>query len=87
MSVTNFTSTSAAQIEAWNLNRRALTIENEGAGALHILLDDSSSPAAVSTTNYTKKIASGAYWEVPEWYKGPVFGIFAATGTARVNHL
>lgn len=77
-----FTSTSAATLAPANIYRRALTVFNEGAGVLHVLLG---SRTPVSTTNYSFRIASGASWTAPEGFVGPVQGIFAAAGTARVS--
>jgi hypothetical protein len=78
----NFTSTTAAVIAPANIRRRGMTIFNEGAGVLHVLLGASTT---VSTTNYSHRIASGASWAIPDGFLGPVQGIFAAAGTARVT--
>ena len=79
-----FTSTAAAAIAPANVYRGSLTIFNEGSGALHVLLG---SRTTVSTTNYTNRIASGAFWQVPSGFIGAVQGIFAAAGTARVTEV
>jgi hypothetical protein len=79
-----FTSTAAATIAPGNVYRSTLTIFNEGAGALHVLLG---ARTTVSTTNYTVRIASGAFWQVPDGFIGAVQGIFAAAGTARVTEV
>lgn len=79
-----FTSLTAAVIAPANVYRSTLTIFNEGSGALHVLLG---SRTTVSTTNYTNRIASGAFWQVPDGFIGPVQGIFAAAGTARVSEV
>jgi hypothetical protein len=79
-----FSSTSAATIAPASVYRRNLTIFNEGAGVLHVLLG---ARTAVSTTNYTTKVASGASYEVPEGFVGAVQGIFASAGSAQVTEV
>lgn len=77
-----FTSTSSAVLRPGNLNRKVLTIYNEGAGNLHILYGDSTA----STTNYSVKLFAGDYLEIDK-YTGQVNAIFTATGTARVTEI
>lgn len=80
---TNFTSTVSAVILASDSLRIGATIYNEGAGTLHVLLGT----GTASTTNYSVKLLSGAYYELPYGYTGQVTGIFSSAGTARVTDL
>ena len=78
--VSDFTSTSSAQIAEANANRDLLTVYNEGAGILYVLFGS----GTASASNYTTRLYSGDYLEV-ERYSGQVNGIFATAGTARVT--
>jgi len=80
--VTSFTSTTSATLKASNSSRKILTIYNEGAGNLHILYGS----GTASTTNYSVKLATGDYLEVPQ-YTGQLTAIFASAGTARVTEI
>jgi hypothetical protein len=81
-SVASFTSTSSATIASSNINRRLLTIFNEGSGTLHILYGS----GTASTTNYSVRLLGGDYLEIDK-YAGQVNGIFASAGTARITDI
>lgn len=78
--VSNFTSTNAAEIAPANATRDLLSVYNEGAGILYVLFGS----GTASVTNYTTRLYSGDYLEV-ERYTGQVNGFFASAGTARVT--
>jgi hypothetical protein len=70
-------------ILASNPARRGATIYNSDANALQLLL----STGAASSTNFTTQLATGAYYEVPFGYSGPIRGIWllAGAGAAQVT--
>jgi len=81
-----FTSTSSALIANTFSSRNSVIITNEGAGILAVLIGANSvTDETASSTNYTVKIPSGAYWESPPGVVGKYFGIFLTAGTARVT--
>lgn len=82
-SVSAFTSVSSATLQASNGSRKGLTIFNEGAGILYVLLGS----GTASATNYTLQMKTGDYYEVPFGYTGQVNAIFGAAGTARVQEM
>ena len=69
--------TSAVTILAANASRKAASITNTDANPLYLLLG-SGTPSA---TNYTAKLVTDAYYEVPGGYTGIVKGIWAADGS------
>lgn len=81
--VSSFTSTSSAVLQAANANRLGLSIFNEGAGTLYVVLG----ATIASSTNYSVQIVPGAYYELPYLYTGEIRAIFSAAGTARVQEL
>ena len=83
---TAFTSTSSASIANTFNSRNSVIIWNEGAGILAVLIgQNESTDQTASSTNYTVKIASGAYWESPPGVVGKYFGIFLTAGTAYIT--
>jgi len=85
---TAFTATSSTLITNTFGSRNTVTITNEGAGTLYLLvgtIPDATETA--STTNYTVPIPSGAYWESPAGTVGKYYGIFGSAGTARVSEI
>lgn len=79
---TTFTSTSYGTIAAAD-GRLGCTIFNIGPGNLHVLLGT----ATASTSNFTVRLSSGDYYEVPSNFTGLIGGIFATAGTAKVTIL
>jgi len=80
---TDFTSTSYGTIATASTGRLGCTIFNTGPGNLHVLLGT----GTASTSNFTVRLSSGDYYEVPFNYTGLIGGIFATAGTAEVTQL
>jgi len=80
---TDFTSTSYGTIATASTGRLGCTIFNSGPGNLHVLLGT----GTASTSNFTARLSSGDYYEVPFNYTGLIGGIFATAGTAEVTQL
>ena len=80
---TDFTSTSYGTIATASTGRLGCTIFNSGPGNLHVLLGT----GIASTSNFTTRLSSGDYYEVPFNYTGLIGGIFATAGTAEVTQL
>jgi len=80
---TDFTSTSYGTIATASTGRLGCTIFNSGPGNLHVMLGT----ATASTSNFTARLSSGDYYEVPFNYTGLIGGIFATAGTAEVTQL
>lgn len=80
---TDFTSTSYGTIATASTGRLGCTIFNSGPGTLHVILGT----ATASTSNFTARLSSGDYYEVPFNYTGLIGGIFATAGTAEVTEL
>jgi len=80
--VITFSSVNSVELRPANVNRKLLTIFNEGAGTLHVLYGD----GTASTTNYSVRLASGDYLEI-EKYTGRVMAIFATAGNAKVTEI
>jgi len=73
-------------ILASNTARLGATVYNDSSAILYLLLGST----AASTTNYTCKIASSGYYEVPFGYTGQLTGIWATDpgdGAARVTEI
>jgi hypothetical protein len=73
-------------ILASNTARLGATVYNDSSAILYLLLGST----AASTTNYTCKIASSGYYEVPFGYTGQLTGIWASDpndGSARVTEI
>jgi uncharacterized membrane protein (DUF441 family) len=73
-------------ILASNANRLGATVYNDSSATLYLLLG----ATAASTTNYTCRVASGGYYEVPFGYTGQLTGIWASDpndGAARVTEI
>lgn len=65
-----------------NSSRLGSALTNDSTAILYLLVASGTS----STTNYTVKLAPGAYYEVPLNYVGIIKGIWsAANGSARVT--
>lgn len=80
---TQFTATSSTLLIDTFRSRSAVTVQNDGAGTLLILVHDNPNTAAtVSSTNKTVSIPSGGYWESPPGTFGVYYGIFLSAGTA-----
>lgn len=81
--VTSVTSAAAdTTILAANNNRMGAAIFNDSTADLFLLL----ATGAASSTNFTVKLAAGAYYEVPFSYHGVIKGRWAsANGFARVT--
>ena len=85
---TEFTATSSTLIVDTFNSRNTVTIQNEGAGILYVLVGtNTSATETASATNYTVSIPSGAYWESPAGTVGKYYGIFGSAGTARVSEI
>jgi phenylacetate-coenzyme A ligase PaaK-like adenylate-forming protein len=80
--VTSFTATSNTSIAASNIERKLLTIFNEGAGILYVLYGN----GTATTSNYSVRINSGDYLEIDK-YTGAVFGLFDSAGTAKITEI
>ena len=80
---TTSTSTTFATALASNTSRKGATIFNEGAGIMYLSLGT----ATTSTSQYSVRLSSGDYYEVPFNYTGQVGYIFATAGTARVTEI
>jgi hypothetical protein len=71
-------------ILASNANRKGATIFNDSTAILYLALGS----VAASLTNFTVKMVTDAYYEVPFGYTGEIRGIWAsAAGNARVGEL
>jgi hypothetical protein len=73
-------------ILASNTARIGATVYNDSSAVLYLLLG----ATAASTTNYTCRVASGGYYEVPFGYTGQLTGIWASDpgdGAARVTEI
>lgn len=76
-------STASATLLSANTNRIGAIIYNEGAAALFVKLG-----ASASTTSYTVKLASGAFYVVPEVYTGRIDGVTdTGTGAALATEI
>lgn len=77
-------SASSVTILAANTSRRGATIYNDSTEILYLKLG-----ATATTTDFTVKMVSDAYYEVPFGYVGIIDGIWAANagGSARVTEL
>lgn len=63
--------------------RQGATIHNDGTAILYINLGFNA-----STTNFTARLTSQGYYEVPFGYQGPITGIWdAANGSARITDI
>jgi len=74
------------QILASNANRLGASVFNDSSATLHLGLGTTT----VTTTNYTAKLASGAYYEVPGGFTGELRGLWASDpndGGAKVTEL
>ena len=80
--VSSFTSTSSAVLRSQNSTRKLLTVFNEGAGNLFVLLGG----GTASTTNYSLRLSAGDFYELDK-YTGEVNAIFGSAGTARVTEI
>jgi len=75
--------TSSATLLSANTNRIGAIIYNEGSAALFVKLG-----ASASTTSYTVKLASGAFYVVPEVYTGIIDGVTdTGTGAALATEI
>jgi hypothetical protein len=73
-------------ILASNTARLGATVYNDSSATLYLILGST----AASTTNYTCKIVSSGYYEVPFGYTGQLTGIWASDpgdGAARVTEI
>ena len=73
-------------ILASNTSRLGATVYNDSSAILYLLLGST----AASTTNYSVKVASSGYYEVPFGYTGQLTGIWATDpgdGAARVTEI
>lgn len=77
--------TSATTLKAANTARIGLTIFNDDANDLYVLLGT----GTVSATVYTVKLVEGAYYETPYGFTGIVTGVWAGdgSGSARVTEI
>jgi hypothetical protein len=82
-SQSDFTSTSYGTIATASTARLGCTVFNTGPGNLHILLGT----GTASTSNFTVRLSTGDYYEVPSSYTGLIGGIFGTAGTAKVTTL
>ena len=83
--VTSVNNSNANQtLKAANTARAGLSIQNTSPDILYVKLG-----TTASSTDYTVKMVSGAYYEVPYGYTGRIDGIWAATssGAALVDEL
>jgi hypothetical protein len=77
-------SASSGTILAANGNRRGATIYNDSTAALYLAFGG----VGMSSSNFTVKIASSGYYEVPFSYTGVISGVWeSATGSARVTEV
>jgi hypothetical protein len=86
-STSTLTSVSASvttvTVLALNNGRKGATIYNDAAAILYLALG-----SGASVTNFTAKLFSETYYEVPYEYLGIITGIWnVATGAARVTEL
>jgi hypothetical protein len=73
--------TSSAQLVAANTSRNGLLLFNDDANAAYIKYG-----TTASSTDYTVKIDSGAYWEMPKpIYTGRIDAIWAADGSGALR--
>lgn len=71
-------------LSAEDKTRLGLSIYNDSAADLYVLFGPAGSVA--STSNFSVKVLSGGYYEVPTGYVGPVYGIWSsAVGAARLT--
>jgi hypothetical protein len=76
-------SASSVTLLASNANRKGATIVNDSSAILYVKFG-----STASTTSYTVRMVSNAYYEVPFNYSGIITGIWAsATGAARVTEI
>lgn len=76
-------STTNATLLSANTNRIGAIIYNEGSAALFIKLGSNA-----STTSYTVKLASGAFYVVPDIYTGRIDGVTdTGTGAALATEI
>jgi hypothetical protein len=76
-------STTPATILAGNTAREGATIWNASSAILYISLGPT-----VTTTNYTRQIAAGGFYEVPYRYTGLITGVWASeNGSALLTEL
>lgn len=83
--VTSVSNSNANQtLKASNTARVGLTIQNTSPDILYVKLG-----ATASSSDFTVKMVSGAYYEVPYGYTGNIDGIWAATssGAALIDEL
>lgn len=79
---TTFSSTSTPLTVQKNLERKLLTVFNEGPGNLYVLYGDGTPSAA----NYSVRMATGDYLEVDK-YNGVTKLIFSGSGVARITDI
>lgn len=73
-------------ILAANASRKGASVFNDSSATLHLALGST----AATTTNYTVKLLTGTYYEVPAGYTGIIVGIWASDpndGNAVVTEL
>jgi|694.fasta_scaffold118749_3 hypothetical protein len=81
VSNTNFSSITSAELAPASVNRKSLTVYNEGTGTLFINVG-----ASCSTTSYQVRLLAGDYWEAPAGQQSLQHsGIFSSSGTARIT--
>ncbi len=69
---------------AANANRLGATVHNDSTQVVYLLLGS----GTASSTNFTVKMASGGYYEIPFLFSGAIKGIWAsANGFARVTEI
>ena len=71
---------------AANSNRISATIFNDSSALLYVLLGT----GTASSTNYTAKVYSNGYYEIPSTWQGAVQGIWATDpndGAARITEM
>lgn len=85
--VTNVNDTAASTtILASNSSRKGAMLTNDSSAALYLLFGS----GTASATNYTVKVSSNGYYEVPFGYTGQLNGVWATDpndGAARVTEL
>ncbi len=77
---------SSVTILAANANRLGATVSNDSSATLFLLLGSTTA----SATNYTVKVVSNSYYEVPFGFTGQLTGIWATDpndGAARVTEI
>jgi hypothetical protein len=76
-------SATSVSLLASNANRKGATFSNDSTATLYLKLG-----ATASTTSYTLKMTTDAYYEVPFGYTGAIDGIWsAAAGNVRITEL